>query len=287
MPKQPPNSASGTDSTAGDSSIEIIASDLPRAGLRAAIFDFDGTLSLLRRNWQDVMIPMMADLLQATGTDEARVDLLQHVEEFVMRLNGRQTIYQMIQLAEEIKQRGGVPLDPLEYKHQYHDLLWQRVGERVESVRSGRAPAEEMTVPGAAAMLQALQDRGLVLFLASGTDLKYVQDELAVLQLDQFFGPRVYGALDDYKNFSKAMIISQMIQDAGVAPHQILGLGDGFVEIEEVKKVGGLAIAVASNEDTRSGINQWKRQRLLRAGADIVIGDYRCLDQLLQVIGLA
>ena len=40
-----------------------------------------------------------------------------------MRLNGRQTIYQMIQLAEEVSRRGGRPLDPLAYKHRYHDLL--------------------------------------------------------------------------------------------------------------------------------------------------------------------
>ena len=115
--------------------VEIISPDFPRGGFRAAIFDFDGTLSLLRRNWQDVMIPMMVDILQATGTRETREDLSQHVEEYVMRLNGKQTIYQMIQLAEEVRARGGTPREPLEYKHQYHDLLWQQVGDRVEGVR--------------------------------------------------------------------------------------------------------------------------------------------------------
>ncbi len=271
---------------ASEQAIEILTSDLPRPGIRAAIFDFDGTLSLLRRNWQDVMIPMMVDILLATGTDESRDDLSQHVEEFVMRLNGRQTIYQMIQLADEVGQRGGAPLDPLEYKHQYHELLWQRVGERVEAVSSGRTPAEEMTVPGAAKMLQTLCDLGLKLYLASGTDLKYVRHELEVLQLSRFFGPRIYGAVDDYKSFSKAMVLSRMIGETGVAAREIVGLGDGFVEIEEVKKVGGMAIAVASNEETREGINDWKRERLIRAGADIVIGDYRCRDQLLRTIGL-
>jgi phosphoglycolate phosphatase len=263
--------------------IEIIASEFPRGSFRAAIFDFDGTISLLRRNWQDVMIPMMVDVLLATGTS----DLFQHVEEYVMRLNGRQTIYQMIQLAEEVRQRGGIPLEPLEYKNRYHDLLWQEVGQRVESVRCGRIAPDEMMVPGARELLRDLRDRGLELYLASGTDLKYVHDELRVLQLDEFFGPRVYGALDDYKKFSKAMIIAMMISDTGVAGPQILGLGDGFVEIEELKRVGGLAIGVASNEETRSGINQWKRQRLIRAGADIIIGDYRCREQLLRAVGLA
>ncbi len=266
--------------------IEIITSTFPRGGFRAAVFDFDGTISLLRRNWQNVMIPMMVEVLQATGTDETREELLQYVEEYVMRLNGRQTIYQMIQLADEVRQRNGIPLEPLQYKHQYHDLLWQEVGDRVAAVRSGRMPAEEMTVPGARELLQQLRDRGLQLYLASGTDEKYVRDELQVLQLEKYFGRHVYGALDDYKKFSKAMIIAHIITETGVPGPQILGLGDGFVEIEELKRVGGLAVGVASNEETRSGVNDWKRQRLIRAGADIIIGDYRCRDQLLRTIGL-
>jgi phosphoglycolate phosphatase len=44
---------------------------------------------------------------------------------------------------------------------------------------------------------------------------------------------------------------------------------------------------VASDEVTRAGINAWKRDRLVRAGADIIIGDYRCRHELLQQIGLA
>lgn len=267
--------------------VELITSAFPRGSFRAAIFDFDGTISLLRRNWQNVMIPMMVDVLQATGTDETREELSQYVEEYVMRLNGRQTIYQMIQLADEVRQRNGIPLEPLQYKHQYHDLLWQEVGDRVAGVRSGRIPADEMTVPGARELLQQLRDRGLQLYLASGTDEKYVRDELQVLRLDEFFGPHVYGALDDYKKFSKAMIISHIITETGVPGPQILGLGDGFVEIEELKRVGGLAVGVASNEETRSGVNDWKRQRLIRAGADIIIGDYRCRELLLRTIGLA
>ncbi|HUE69260.1 MAG TPA: HAD family hydrolase [Pirellulaceae bacterium] len=267
--------------------IEIVNQDYPRGAFRAAIFDFDGTLSLLRRNWQDVMIPMMVDILAATGTSESREALFAHVEDFVMRLNGKQTIYQMIQLAEEVAKRGVTPREPLQYKHQYHDLLWQQVEGRVEGVRSGRVPAEDMTVPGSMQLLESLRDRGLELFLASGTDLKYVRDEVHVLGLTPFFGRHIYGALDDYKKFSKAMIIEQMIRDAGVPGKQIVGFGDGFVEIEEVKKVGGLAIGVASNEETKSGINAWKRNRLIQAGADVIVGDYRELDELLRSIGLS
>lgn len=271
---------------ASSQNIEVVYKDFPAGPKRAAIFDFDGTLSLLRRNWQHVMIPMMVDELSATGTAQTRETLHTHVEEFVMRLNGRQTIYQMMQLAEEVKQRGGSPLDPLEYKHRYHELLWREVGQRVSAVRSGRVPPDDMTVPDARRALRHLQQQGVELFLASGTDLKYVRDELAVLGLDDFFGAHVYGALDDFRSFSKAMIIERMIRESGFPAHEIVAFGDGFVEIEETKKVGGLAIGVASNEDSREGVDAWKRQRLIRAGADIVIGDYRNQDVLFKMIGI-
>ena len=114
-----------------------------------------------------------------------------------------------------------------------------------------------------------------------------MRDEVAVLGLDHFFGERIYGAIDDYKNFSKAMIIEQMIRDAGFSGSEIVGFGDGYVEIEEIKKVGGLAIGVASDEEAREGINDWKRNRLIQAGADIIIGDYRELDSLQSLIPLA
>jgi len=279
-----------TETTPGSSmsftGVEVIRPDRPRGRFRAVIFDFDGTLSLLRRNWQDVMIPMMVDILQQTGTQETPAELYQVVEEYVMKLNGRQTIYQMIQLAEEVTKRGGTPLEPLQYKHQYHDRLWNEVGQRVESVRRGEVSPELMIVPGALHWLETLANIGLDLYLASGTDLHYVRDEVAVLGLGPFFEERVYGALDDYKKFSKKKIIGRIIEETQVAGTQIVGIGDGFVEIEEVKRVGGLAVGVASNEETRSGINQWKRQRLIQAGADLIIPDYRCHDSLLRAIGL-
>jgi phosphoglycolate phosphatase-like HAD superfamily hydrolase len=269
------------------SEIEIVNAACPRGPFRAAIFDFDGTLSLLRRNWQDVMIPMMVDELAATGTHETREQLHAAVEDFVMRLNGRQTIYQMIQLTEEISRRGGRPQTPLEYKRRYHELLWRQVGGRVEAVQTGRVPAEEMTVPGSRLLLTQLRDAGVTLYLASGTDLPYVQNELKTLELEGFFGPRVYGALDDYKKFSKAMVVAQIIEETGVPGEALLGFGDGFVEIQEVKKVGGLAIGVASNEETRQGVNDWKRNRLIQAGADIIVGDYRGIDELTRLMNLS
>src|SRR3954452_2820058 len=128
--------------------IEVVRPDLPRGGFRSVLFDFDGTLSLLREGWPQGMIPMMVEVLRETGAAETDAELTESVEDFVMRLNGRQTIYQMIQLADEVRRRGGAPLEPLAYKHRYHDLLMQRIEGRLAALASGAARPEDWTVPG-------------------------------------------------------------------------------------------------------------------------------------------
>src|SRR5436190_4111459 len=123
--------------------VEVLRPDLPRGGFRSVLFDFDGTLSLIREGWPQVMIPMMVDVLQRTGTLESEAELSEKVCDFVMRLNGKQTIYQMIQLADEVRARGGQPLEPLAYKHRYHDLLMQRIRHRLDDLASGAARPED------------------------------------------------------------------------------------------------------------------------------------------------
>jgi phosphoglycolate phosphatase-like HAD superfamily hydrolase len=262
--------------------IEILRPDLPRGRFRSVLFDFDGTLSLIREGWPQVMIPMMVEVLHATGTRETEEELTAAVEDFVMRLNGRQTIYQMMQLADEVRRRGSRPLEPLAYKHRYHNLLMARIRGRLGALESGTAAAEEWTVPGSHALLEALRRRGLALYLASGTDLKYVRHEAELLGLAQYFGEHIYGALDEYQSFSKKMIIDRILRENDLRGAELLGFGDGFVEIEEVKGVGGVAVAVASDEVNRRGVNAWKRERLVRAGADVVIPEYRRHERLLE-----
>jgi len=261
--------------------LELVNPRLQRGCFRYVLFDFDGTLSLIREGWPQVMIPMMVEVLRQTPTQETDAELANKIEEFVMRLNGRQTIYQMIQLAEEVKVRGGVALEPLAYKHRYHDRLMERIHRRIEALENGQAAAADWCVPGARQLLEALHNGGLQLYLASGTDLKYVLKEVELLGLTSFFGEHIYGAVDDYWNFSKQMIIARIIRDHGLSGGELLGFGDGFVEIEEIKKVGGVAIGVASDEVQRRGVNAWKRNRLIQAGADVIIADYRQGEELL------
>jgi phosphoglycolate phosphatase len=258
------------------SSIEIIREVRPRINFLHVLFDFDGTLSLIREGWPEVMVPMMMEEILATGTSESPEEIYRHCHDFVMRLNGKQTIYQMMQLAEEIRARDKQPEDPLIYKQRYHDRLMEKIKNRRDALRHGNARPEDYLVPGALDMLSALRHRGLPMYLASGTDQRYVQEEAELLGLFPYFGRYVYGAIDDYRSYSKKMVIERILRENNVDGSVLLGFGDGYVEIENIKSSGGVAVAVASDEAGRSGKpDAWKRDRLIGVGADLVIPDFR------------
>jgi len=226
-----------------------------------------------------VMIPMMVEVLLETSTHESEEELVAVVTEFVDRLTGKQTIYQMIQLCEEIEKRGGQPLDPLAYKRMYHDRLWERIEGRIAALKSGRVSPEERMVPGALAIITAMRARGVTCYLASGTDELYVLDEAAALGLTPYFAG-IYGALDDYKRYSKRMVIERILNENHLSGPEFVTFGDGYVEIEDTKAMGGIAVGVASDEVSRQGINEWKRERLIQAGADLIIPNFRQHERL-------
>lgn len=203
-----------------------------------------------------------------------------------MRLNGKQTIYQMIQLCERIRERGGEPQEPLWYKHEYLRRLEVRISDRLDGLREGRITPDELLVFGARELLERLRQRGLPLYLASGTDEVFVKQEAELLGIASYFGPHIYGAQDDYKNFSKKMVIDRILKENAIDGRQLLSFGDGYVEIENTKEVGGVAVAVASDEaHNGSGrMDAWKRERLWGVGADVVIPDFRDAAPLLDLV---
>lgn len=247
-----------------------------RPGITHVLFDFDGTLSLIRQGWPEVMVPLFVEMLpRLPGESEADVSRL--VLDDIMRLNGKQTIYQMMQLAERIRERGGEPRDPLWYKHEYLRRLEERICHRTQGLAAGQIRPDELLVHAVRPLLEHLQNRGLQLYLASGTDEYAVKKEADLLDVSRYFGPHIYGAQDDYKRFSKKIVIDRILSSHNIGGEQLLAFGDGYVEIENTRQIGGLAVAVASDEaNNGSGrFDPWKRERLLAVGAHVVIPDYR------------
>src|SRR6185503_16548013 len=219
----------------------------PRPNVSHVLFDFDGTLSLIREGWPEVMVPMFAEMLPALPgeTEEQRRQLCL---DDIMRLNGKQTIYQMIQLAERIQERGGSPKEPLWYKKEYLRRLDERIRSRTEGIRTGTLDRDDFLVFGARALLENLRERGLQLYLASGTDEQFVKQEAELLDVARYFGKQIHGAQDDYKTFSKKMVIERILSENQISGAKLLAFGDGYVEIQNTKEAGGLAVAVASDE---------------------------------------
>src|SRR5438309_323926 len=146
--------------------VEFAPTFAPRPQIRHVLFDFDGTLSLIREGWPEVMLPMFVEILPPLPgeSEEARRRLL---FDDIMRLNGKQTIYQMIQLAERIEERGGQPKEPLWYKTEYLRRLHERIASRLDGLRNGRLGRDNFLVWGARSLLESLQQRDLRLYLAS------------------------------------------------------------------------------------------------------------------------
>ena len=251
---------------------ECSASFRPRWPIRHVLFDFDGTLSLVRAGWAEVMTEMFMGLLP--GADRG------FVADGIMALNGKATIHQMDWLAVQRRDRGLPAGMGADYLAEFLRRLQRVIDERLAGDR------EKLLVTGARALLEMLTERGLTLHIASGTDEPAVRREAEALGIAHFFGGRIHGARADALGFSKTEIIAAILRDYDCPGAGLLSFGDGHIETENTKRVGGLAVAVASDEDEPGSgrIDEGKRARLLAAGADVVIADYRNADALLEIL---
>src|SRR5213593_230384 len=81
--------------------VEFSPGFAPRPQISHVLLDFDGTLSLIREGWPEVMVPMFMGMLPPRP-GETEDDIRRLMTNDIMRLNGKQTIYQMIQFAERV-----------------------------------------------------------------------------------------------------------------------------------------------------------------------------------------
>ena len=265
---------------------EIIRSFQVTRAPRIAIIDFDGTLSLIRSGWVEIMVEIMLGVLKPLpGTTESDLDLTNFVTDFVLNMTGRATIFQMEHFFNVAKSRGGDPKSPDFYTQQFLDELGAKAELRIDSLRSGRLKKDELLVPGTLSFLSDLKARGIQMTLASGTPVVIVRREAKLLGIADFFEGRIFGPEEDWRAFSKLAVMRKTLSNAGCDGSELLGFGDGFVETENAKELRGIAIGCATDETHRSGqVEDWKRSRLIRAGADIIIPDYSKWPKLTELL---
>jgi hypothetical protein len=80
------------------------------------------------------------------------------------------------------------------------------------------------------------------------------------------------------------MVLEKIMTDNGLRGPELVVFGDGPVELRECRKRDGVAVAVASDEIRRHGLNPEKRTRLIKAGAQIVVADFSHWSDLLRLL---
>ena len=276
--------------------IEVINEWKQPLNIKHAIFDHDGTISTLREGWEHIMQPMMMKAIlgkQFQLADEALYHkVYSRVVDFIDKTTGIQTLVQMKGLIELVKEFGLVPadqiLDEFGYKEIYNDELLKMVRLREAKLSRGELSLEDFTLKNAVLLLEKLYNSGVKLYLASGTDEEDVKNEARILGYDYLFEGGIYGAVGDVTREVKKIVLDRILDTIGNSGNgQVAAFGDGPVEIRETRKRDGLTIGIASNELKRHSLNENKRSRLIKAGADIIIPDFSQLSKLLQLLNVA
>ena len=264
--------------------LEVADPSVRLGHVRHALFDFDGTISVIRRGWEQVMIPLMVEMICDGTPPWPKIEA--EVAEFVDRSTGILTIKQMQWLAEAVHRYGmaKAPKTAREYKHIYNERLLRPVRERMGRMDGGQVAQDELMIVGAREFVQGLRERAVALYLASGTDHVYVKEEATALGMAELFGEHIYGARDDAEAYTKERIIQRILDDNGLHSEELLVVGDGPVEIRHAKARGAVALGVAADEDRRQGLDSRKRRRLLAAGADLIVTGFLNSDDLLQLL---
>jgi phosphoglycolate phosphatase-like HAD superfamily hydrolase len=257
----------------------------PRPQISHVVFDFDGTLSWLCHGWPGIMRRLFREHYPARpGESEAAINDLLLAE--ILEWNGRQTIYQMERFVERARGLGGNPPSPKDLLSEYQRRLDEVIEQRSQLILQGGARPDDFVVCGARGLLEQLRARGLRLVILSGTVEHRVKQQAQLLDLTRYFGTHIYGGTPDPAQFSKQSVIDRLLREENIQGEHLLSFGDGPVEISITKKAGGLAIAVASDEEHNGSgqMDPHKRQQLLDAGADLVIPDYRDAGALMEAI---
>jgi sugar/nucleoside kinase (ribokinase family)/phosphoglycolate phosphatase-like HAD superfamily hydrolase len=258
-----------------------------------AIFDNDGTISVLRQGWEAVMEKMMIAAIAGDRYGALSIAEIERIRiaslEFINATTGIQTIEQMHQLTEMIASYGYVPADkiltPLEYKGIYNVDLLKMVNNRIDEFKAGRLGVEDLVMKGSVEFLHFLHDRGVKLYLASGTDQADVEREAELLGYAPLFEGRIFGSVGRVDADPKKVVIADILSSIDVPPTRCAIFGDGPVEMREGRRQGLLSVGLLSDEVRRYGTNGAKRSRLVLGGATVLIPDFSYRSELIRLLG--
>lgn len=272
-------------------SVEIIR-PFDGRNLAAVLFDFDGTLSRERDGWVNLMVATCSAAMVQAVSEISVAEAVEWVIKDIEQTIGIPTYQQMKRLANEISKRGGSSLSPQRYKDIYNNALTAMVSANHRKLEAGELNIEDLRVPGAHEFLVLLEQRlgKNALFLSSGTDIQPVRESVKILGYD-FFEDRIIasGSNGNNKDCPKQLIIERLIAERSLQSGQLLTFGDGVPEIEHTNRFGGIGVGVLSPDHSYYEHRGYftiakKRERLIAAGAHLIIPDFREATMLIELI---
>jgi phosphoglycolate phosphatase-like HAD superfamily hydrolase len=257
----------------------------PRPRLSHAVFDFDGTLSWLRHGWPALMRDIFFSYYPLRS-DESEEEVRRELLAEILSTNGQPSIVQMEKFAQRVQARHATAPAPQQLLRQYQDRLDEVIAQRSELILRKKAAADEFVVWGARTMLELLQRRGVQLTILSGTLENRVKEEAELLDLARYFEGRIYGSSPPPGQFTKRAVLDKILAEERLAGESLVCFGDGPVEIFHGRELGGVAVAIASDENHNGSgeMDPLKRAQLIDAGAHIVVADFRDAAALLDVL---
>jgi len=263
------------------------------SNITTVLFDFDGTLSRERDGWVNVMVATNSAALAQAVPEMSPEEAVDWVIQDIERSIGIPTYMQMKQLTAEIERRGGRALPPGRYKKMYISAVEAMVNSRHAKFENNEIDAERLRMPGALELLKALAEKvgKEALYLASGTDIEPIKHSVKLLGYTDFFGDRVMasGSLSSLEQCAKKSVVQRLLNDHHVQPEQLLCFGDGAPEIQYTREAEGIGVGVLSPDQSdyesqgHFTVAQ-KRERLISAGAHVLVSDFRDAAQLVKLI---
>jgi phosphoglycolate phosphatase len=246
------------------------------------IFDFDGTISLLRSNWVDIMQSQFE--LELGNSIDKYPELRQAIRNYILESAGAPSIQQMEQInvfkaeyAADVDRKNSAG-----YKKHYESMLDVELQQKYAKIQANVNMIDLYLVPGVKAFLQHILDAGSKIYLASGTDKKHVQHETHLLNLSVYF-TKIYGPSDENVNATKGAAIDDISNHEQVSNTDMIVVGDGPEEIRQAFKRSIPSIGIVYEKD--KSLQKYKTKALENAGATFIINDFTSIEDILKSIG--
>lgn len=220
-------------------------------GIRAVVFDFDGTLAVLNIDFSE-MREQVFELMGKYGVDEEKIEdryLLEIIDEVVQILNQKNT-----SAAETFYQEAHQILHEVELK----------------------AAEEGKLLPGVGAALKSLRSKGLKV----GVVTRNCEEAVRKIVPDIEAVCDVFVSRDSIKKVKPhPEQLTSVMKALNVSGEQAVMVGDHTIDIQAGKRVGMKTIGVLTG--------RVEREEFEKAGADLVLKDASQVCGLIEQISLS